>query len=486
MSNRPSSQPGPQTAFARSSADIAIFGGAAGGGKSWALVAEGARVASNGGAAVIFRRTSVELTGGGSIWDEASELYSRCGATLRQHPTLDARFPGGGIVEFRHLQHENDVYGHQGKQYDLVGFDELTHFTHRQFWYLYSRLRTRGGQLRPYVRGTCNPDPNSFVRKLVDWWIGEDGYPFRERAGVLRWFVRDAGELHWSNDPDELQERFQRRPQSLTFVPATLDDNAILTARDPDYRSKLMALEEVERARLLGGNWDVRDTGNLVYAFDAERNLVDELPAHWSAEEWVHGLALDFGVRDDFAWSVMGAHRHETTTYLLETDKRAGLLVDDMAAITGKLVERYRPQRLACDPGGGGTSLSEQWNRRHSRVTGLTMHVPPKNEKRAHIDLFNTELRTGRVKAVRGSCQAWVGEVQILPWADERRLTEHPAYANHCADATLYCWRDMTAFWHAFPKGPPPKLAPDDPTRIAQEWQAIQRKRERPFWDDDR
>lgn len=252
-------QPGPQEAFLASRADIAIYGGAAGGGKSFALLLEPLRHSGNpqfGG--VIFRRTSPQLTGAGSLWEEAGGIYRLCGARLIQSPTLEAKFPSGALLQFLHLQHESDVYDHQGKQYAFVGFDELTHFDAFQFWYLVSRMRSTSG-VRPYMRCTTNPDPDSFVRELIAWWIDNNGSPTKERSGVLRYFVRDSGAIVWGDTADELKAKFPgQEPLSLTFIAANLDDNPALTTADPGYRARLEALPEVERERLLGGNWDVR------------------------------------------------------------------------------------------------------------------------------------------------------------------------------------------------------------------------------------
>ena len=272
-------QPGPQTAFLESPADIAIYGGAAGGGKSYALLLEGVRhsgVPNYGG--VIFRRTSPELQGAGSLWDEAQRLYRGTGASMRESPTMLVRWPSGAQLQMLHLQHESDVYAHQGKQYAFVGFDELTHFTETQFWYLVSRLRSPSS-VRPYLRGTCNPDPDSFVRKLIAWWIGPDGYAIPERSGVLRWFVRDGDAMVWADTREELAGRGVE-PMSLTFIAASLDDNPALLARDPAYRARLQSLPQVERERLLGGNWDVRAMGG------------DYIRAEWLARRWSSRAAL--------------------------------------------------------------------------------------------------------------------------------------------------------------------------------------------------
>src|SRR5436189_1986846 len=102
-----------------------------------------------------------------------------------------------------------------------------------------------------YIRATCNPDADSWVRSLIDWWIDPDtGFPIKERSGVLRWFVRDGDSLHWADTRADLVEMFgpESEPKSATFIPANVRDNRILLDKDPAYLAYLKALPYVERA----------------------------------------------------------------------------------------------------------------------------------------------------------------------------------------------------------------------------------------------
>ena len=149
-------QPGPQTLALQSKADVLIYGGQAGGGKTWFLTAEPLRRIHNGGfRAVIFRRTYPQIMGQGGLWEEANALYRPQGGKMREGDKLDATFPSGATIAFCHLQHEKTKYEYQGHQICYLGFDELTHFTESQFFYLLSRNRSACG-IRPYVRATCN------------------------------------------------------------------------------------------------------------------------------------------------------------------------------------------------------------------------------------------------------------------------------------------------------------------------------------------
>jgi len=267
-SSRIRPHPGPQARFLSSTADIAIYGGAAGGGKSFAMLLDPLRyVHVPGFQAAIFRRTAEQVRQPGGLWDESCGLYPSVGGIGREH-TLDWRWPGGGTIRFEQLQHEQTKHEYQGAQLAYLGFDELTHFSESQFFYMLSRNRSVCG-VKPQVRATTNPDATSWVAKFISWWIDQaTGLPIYERSGVKRYFVRIAEKLEWADSPGELTAKFPGSvPKSVTFVPAKLEDNKTLEQNDPTYRANLLALPRIERERLLGGNWRVT-TDAIIAAAD--------------------------------------------------------------------------------------------------------------------------------------------------------------------------------------------------------------------------
>jgi len=276
-------QPGPQERFLESSADIVIFGGAAGGGKTWSLLMEPLYHIDNPKfGAVLFRRTYPEIVIEGGMWDESEEIYPAAGGRPVKGD-LYWTFPSGAKVTFSHLQYEKNLRDYLGAQIPLIGMDQLELFTSKMFFYLLSRNRSTAG-LSSYFRATCNPEPG-WLADFLDWWIAEDGYANMDRAGRVRYFVRDdQGEITWGDSRHELESSHPGTgAKSVTFIPSTIHDNKILLAKDPGYLASLQALPLVERARMLGdpvrgGNWRIKDSAGNVFN-RAWFKIVDAVPA---------------------------------------------------------------------------------------------------------------------------------------------------------------------------------------------------------------
>lgn len=272
-------QPGPQLDFLQSRADIVIFGGAAGGGKTFALLLECLRWINNSKySAIIFRRTSTQVRNPGGLWDTSMTIYPLAGGYPKES-SLEWVFSSGAKIKFAHMEHDKDRFNFQGSQIPLICFDELSHFSWNQFVYMFSRNRSASG-IPGYIRATTNPDTDSWVRKVIDWWIDSDGYPIMERSGKLRWFIIDNDKIQWANTPDELKQQFPfALPKSLTFIHSSVHDNQILLAQDPGYLGNLKALPRFEREQLLMGNWNVRPTAGMFFQ-RSYFEVVEAVPAN--------------------------------------------------------------------------------------------------------------------------------------------------------------------------------------------------------------
>ena len=265
----------PQEQFLSTPADVCIYGGAAGGGKTYAILLECIRHHKNPGfGAVVFRRTTTQINNVGGLWDTACKLFRPIGARMLESPQFSAKFSSGARVVMTHIQHEKNVQDFQGAQIPLVCYDELTHFEKRMFTYMLSRSRTTCG-VKPYIRATTNPTPpddpiGGWIHKWIGWYIDDEGWAIPERSGKIRWFVVIEEDPVFADTAEELKERFPSAiPKTFTFILSRLKDNQVLLQQNPEYLANLLAQPKVDRLRLYGdeekgGNWLVRPTAGLV------------------------------------------------------------------------------------------------------------------------------------------------------------------------------------------------------------------------------
>lgn len=404
-------QPGPQTAFLTTTADIAIYGGAAGGGKSYALLLEPLRHFDNPRfGCVIFRRNSTQVRNEGGLWHESVALYTQLNGYPRE-AYLEWHFPKGARVKFGHLEHERSVYDWHGSQIPLLGFDELTHFSEKQFWYMLSRNRSTSG-VPGYIRATCNPDADSWVRRLIDWFIDAEGYPIAERSGCLRWFVRREDEIVWSNSKAELLEQFGAdcMPKSFTFIPSKIQDNKILMQKDPNYIASLKALSRIERLRLLGGNWNVRAAAGQVFQREWFP-IVEVIPGGWaqSIRFWDRAATKpNESNRDPDYTRGLKLYKYPDGTFVVadlksirDTPGQVESLVRNVASHDGQSVRIMSQQ----DPGSAGVAEATHFIR---MLAGFDVRVATTSKD-----------KLTRAKPV--SAQAEVGNIRVLraPWNDE-------------------------------------------------------------------
>jgi predicted phage terminase large subunit-like protein len=410
-----SAQPGPQTAFLRTPADICIYGGAAGGGKTVGLILEPLRHVSRVAnfAAVFFRRTTPQITNPGALWDESLNFYPRLGGTphLGVH---EWRWPRASKIKFSHLQLETTVHDWQGAQITLICFDELTHFTAYQFFYMVSRNRSTCG-VRPYIRATCNPDADSWVAEFLAWWIDQEtGFPIPERVGVLRYYIRVLDRIVWADRPEDLMQYMPRpeelppgvdppRPISVTFIPAKVYDNPALLQVNPDYLAWLLSLPLLERERLLIGNWKIRAAAGLYFKREWCA-VVDEVPADLEIVRYWDLAATEKTELNDPDWTVgikLGRDRNGGCWLLDMVRERANpgdveRLLLNTATHDGKRVSIG----FGKDPGQAGKSQALHLVR---ALGGFT--VTPASEsgdKITRFGPFSSQCRVGNVKIRRG------------------------------------------------------------------------------------
>lgn len=224
----------------------AFYGGAAGGGKSSALLMGALEyVEVPKYSALILRRTFQDLAKPGALLDRSREWLSQTGARYNDQKK-QWRFPSGAVLAFGYLENDADVYQYASAEYQHIAFDELTQFTERQYTFLFSRLRRLVDSDVPLkMRSASNPGG------IGAEWV-------QSRFVPDDWEPADAVELR-------LVEKDGR-----AFVPARLTDNPYLD--QAGYAQSLAELDDVTKAQLLEGDWQVRDRGNIFPMFEDGAN----------------------------------------------------------------------------------------------------------------------------------------------------------------------------------------------------------------------
>lgn len=177
--------------------------------------------------------------------------------------TKTITFPSGARTTFSYLSTDNDANQWYGSEIAKIYFDEFQFRTEYQFDILRSRNRSRADVTKG-IRCTLNPDADHFVHDWVAPFLDEEGFPILEHSGRTRYYLIVLGQLHTSWDYDDLYQKFydpgknedeQKKPQTYTYIPATLTDNQVLMDIDPEYKANLDSMPEKKRKQLLLGCW---------------------------------------------------------------------------------------------------------------------------------------------------------------------------------------------------------------------------------------
>lgn len=272
--------PGQQTAFFESTAFEALFGGAAGPGKSETLLMLAKeQVWHPKYTAILFRRTFPML-------EQADGLIQR---SLLRYPAYGGRynaakhfwtFPSGARIYFGHMQLEKDMYQYQGAQFTFVGWDELTEFEERMYLYMFTRCRTSAPELCPMIRSATNP--------------GNIGHQWVKKRFITRDIVNQQRYFAQVDSTDTEVEAGGENALSRAFYPAVLADNP---SADPNYLQRIRATgDEVMIARYEHGDWDAENKEGRIYDtwtpanISAEAEYNPDLPLYWGVDDgYVYG-----------------------------------------------------------------------------------------------------------------------------------------------------------------------------------------------------
>ena len=401
---------GPQEDFLAASETDVLYGGAAGGGKSYAMLVDPLRYAHRTAhRGLIIRRSMPELR---ELIDKSRELYPKAfpGCKYKEVEKL-WNFPSGAKIEFGFLERDADVYRYQGQAYSWIGFDEITHLPTEFSWnYLASRLRTTDSEIVPYMRCTANP------------------------GGVGATWVKKR-----YIDPCPTNTSFEGA-DGLTrkFIPARLQDNPFL-AKDGRYEKMLKALPPTQRQQLLEGNWDVAE-GAAFTEFEAMSHIITpfEIPIHW---ERIKGIDYGYASESACVWGTVDPS--DGTLIIYRELYRKGLLgtelgemltnmeMEDPFSVPGVLDTACWSRTGTTGPTVGETLQRAGHKLRRAdknRIQGkiqIHEYLKIKQSGRPRIQIFNT-------------CPNLIRELQSIPLDKSNPEDVNTHAPDHAYDALRY------------------------------------------------
>tara|TARA_R110000772_G_scaffold5897_1_gene20947 strand:+ start:45 stop:1835 length:1791 start_codon:yes stop_codon:yes gene_type:complete len=401
---------GPQTDFLAASEKDVLYGGAAGGGKSYAMLVDPLRYAhKKAHRALILRRSMPELR---EMIDKSRELYPQAfpGAKFKEVEKL-WNFPSGAQVHFGFLERDADVYRYQGQAYSWIGFDEITHLPTEFSWnYLASRLRTTDPEIQTYLRCTANP------------------------GGVGSHWVKKR-----YIEPQEHNKSFEGK-DGLTrkFIPAKLSDNPYLDA-DGVYEQMLKSLPPTQRQQLLEGNWDVAE-GAAFTEFEPLKHVITPfaLPVHW---ERVKGIDYGYASESCCLWGIMDMNDGTLIIYreLYRkglTGEELGSIITDMEAEDPFSVNGVLDTAAWANTGTTGPTVGESLVR-----AGHKLRRADKNRIQGKVQLheYLKVRENGRPKLqIFNTCPNLIRELQSIPLSKSNPEDVDTHASDHAYDALRY------------------------------------------------
>ncbi len=402
---------GPQTDFLAAGEKDVLYGGAAGGGKSFAMLIDPLRYCHvTEHRALILRRSMPELR---ELIDKSRELYPRAfkGAKFKEVEKL-WQFPSGAKIEFGFLERDADVYRYQGQAYSWIGFDEITHLPTEFGWnYLASRLRTTNPDIKTYLRCTANP------------------------GGVgAHWVKKRYVE---SSDPNTSfvgHDGLTRK-----FIPARLQDNPHL-AEDGEYERMLQSLPAIQRKQLLEGNWDISE-GAAFAEFDPSIHVVPpfEIPSWW---ERVKSIDYGYAAESCCLWAAIDPE--DKTIIIYRELYRKGLTgealgdtITEMEENEIKSIAGILDTAAWARTGYTGPTIGEILvNKGHKLRRADKNRIAGKTQIHEHL---RQDTSTGRPKLqILNTCVNLVKELQGIPLSKTNPEDVDTHASDHAYDALRY------------------------------------------------
>lgn len=424
--------PGPQTNFLAASEREVLYGGAAGGGKSYAILADPLRyMAHPQFSGLILRHTTEELRE--LIW-KSQEMYPKIYPGIKwSERKMQWQHPSGGKLWMSYLDRDEDVMRYQGLSFSYIAWDELTQWpTPFAYNYMRSRLRTAAPDLPVFMRATTNPGGpgHQWVRKMfiVPSAPGKSFYATDVETGQTLTYPK--------GHTKEEQPLFKRK-----FISAKLADNPYL-ADSGDYETMLLSLPEHQRKQLLEGNWDIAE-GAAFSEFNRAIHVVEpfNIPSSWPR---FRSADYGYGSYSAVLWFAVAPDESLVVYRELYVSK---VLAEDLAVMVmnaeGDEKIRYGVLDSSCwaKRGDTGPSIAERMNMRGCRWRpadrSAGSRVAGKNEvhRRLQIDPITEQPRM----MFFNTCTQIIADLPTLPIDKTNHEDINTKVSNdHTYDALRY------------------------------------------------
>ena len=420
--------PGPQDDFLAAPEKEVLYGGAAGGGKSYAMLVDLLRFASNSNhRALLLRRTLGELT---ELIDQSRKIYPKAfpGAKFKESKSTWS-FPSGATATFSYVDKDSDVTRYQGQSFTWIGIDELGHYPSPYVWnYLRSRLRTTDPDIETYMRASANPGG------MGGWWI-------------KKMFIDPAvpNDPFWATDIDTgktlkygpSHSRANKPLFQRKFIPARLTDNPYLM-HSGEYEAMLLSLPEVERRRLLEGDWDVAE-GAAFSEFDRSLHVVEpfEVPTNWPR---IRAADYGFSSPSCVLWAAID---WDSNVWVYRELYKKGLTGEDLADLIVQLEAQDPPMQISVldkscwSRTGLGPSIAETMMNR-----GVRWVPSDSNRMSGKIEVhrrLKTDDLTGQPRLrVVSTCTNLIRTLPTLPLSKTNSEDVDTKAEDHAYDALRY------------------------------------------------
>ena len=436
--------PGPQTEFLSASEREVLYGGSAGGGKSYAMLADPLHGLNDPNfSGLLVRHTTEELR---ELIQKSQELYPRAIPGIKWSERKSQWIsPRGGRLWMSYLDKDMDVTRYQGQAFNWIGFDELTQWPSPFAWdYMRSRLRSASSmELGLYMRATTNPggSGHSWVKKMFI-----DPAPYNKPFWATN--IETGEEIKYPAGHSKAgQSLFKRR-----FIPASLFDNPYL-AESGDYEAMLLSLPEHQRKQLLEGNWDVNE-GAAFPEWNRAIHIVEpfKIPSNWTK---FRACDYGYGSYTGVVWIAVSPSEQLVVYRELYCSKVTATDLADMVleaeAEDGTIRYGVLDSSLWHKRGDTGPSLAEQMNMKGCRWRpsdrSRGSRVAGKNEmhRRLQVDEYTEEPRM----VFFSTCTNTIAQLPSIPLDKKNPEDVDTNAEDHLYDALRYgiMTRPRSSIW---------------------------------------